>query len=159
MKRLKDEISAANLSELPQWKETSRLPYLGAVIKEAMRIHSPIGLILERIVPAGGVTICGHFFAEGTIVGCNPAVIGHSSEVYGKQYSVDEFWPERWLEADEAQIVLMERCFLAFGSGKRTCIGKNISLLEIHKLVPLLLTKFTVRSSKATRPTLCNIGD
>jgi hypothetical protein len=39
----------------------------------------------------------------------------------------------------------MERFFMAFGSGKRTCIGKNISLLEVYKLVPLLLSKFNVR--------------
>lgn len=145
MRRLQDEISAANLSELPKWKETSKLPYLGAVIKEAMRIHSPVGLILERVVPEGGVTICGQYLPEGTIVGCNPAVIGHSKKIYGQDYCVDQFWPERWLEADETLKAQMDRCFMAFGSGKRTCIGKNISLLEIHKLVPLLLTKFKVR--------------
>ena len=36
----------------------------------------------------------------------------------------------------------MERNFLAFGSGTRTCIGKNISLLEMSKLVPQLLRRF-----------------
>lgn len=36
----------------------------------------------------------------------------------------------------------MERYFLAFGAGSRTCIGKNISLLEISKLVPELIRRF-----------------
>lgn len=145
---LVSELKAAELSPIPTFRETSHLPYLGAVIKESLRLHTPVGLILERIVPDGGVTLCGHYFPPGTIVGCNPAIIHKDVRVYGRRYSVDEFRPERWLEAadDPDELAEMERCFMAFGSGKRTCIGKNISLLEVHKLVPLLLTKFKVRA-------------
>ena len=38
----------------------------------------------------------------------------------------------------------MEGCMLQFGMGARTCIGKNISLLEIYKLVPSFLRRFQV---------------
>ena len=138
------ELRTANLSPLPQWRETSHLPYLGAVIKEALRLHAPVGLVLERIVPEGGVTLCGHFFPQGTIVGCNPVIIHMDERVYGRSYPINEYWPERWLDADVEERADMERCFMAFGSGKRTCIGKNISLLEVYKLVPLLLTTFKV---------------
>ena len=143
---LVSELKAANLSPIPTFRETSNLPYLGAVIKESLRLHTPVGLILERIVPEGGVTLCGHYFPAGTIVGCNPAVIHKDSRVFGRRYSVHEFRPERWLEADTEELAEMERCFMAFGAGKRTCIGKNISLLEVHKLVPLLLMNFKVRA-------------
>jgi cytochrome P450 len=34
---------------------------------------------------------------------------------------------------------------LQFGAGSRTCIGKNISLLEMTKLLPQLLLKFDFR--------------
>lgn len=34
---------------------------------------------------------------------------------------------------------------LHFGMGARTCIGKNISLLEVYKLVPTVLRRFEVR--------------
>ncbi|KAH0842829.1 hypothetical protein FOPE_08363 [Fonsecaea pedrosoi] len=147
MAKLMAELDSTNLSPLPQWRETSNLPYLGAVIKEALRLHTPVGFILERIVPKGGATLCGHFFPEGTIVGCNPAVIHRDKRVYGRRYSVDSYRPERWLEADDEERGEMERCFMAFGSGKRTCIGKNISLLEMYKLVPLLLKRFKVGST------------
>lgn len=33
-------------------------------------------------------------------------------------------------------------CNLQFGMGSRTCIGKNISLLEISKLIPQLIRDF-----------------
>lgn len=35
-----------------------------------------------------------------------------------------------------------------FGAGARTCIGKNISLLEIYKLVPTFLRNFEVELEK-----------
>jgi len=34
---------------------------------------------------------------------------------------------------------------LLFGAGKRTCIGKNVALAEVHKLVPELLRCFDMR--------------
>lgn len=38
----------------------------------------------------------------------------------------------------------MEQSFFAFGAGSRTCIGKNISLMKITKIVPQLLREFEV---------------
>jgi cytochrome P450 len=50
---------------------------------------------------------------------------------------------ERWLEIEaDRRGAEVERYFFAFGIGSRTCIGKNISLLEISKLVPQLLRRF-----------------
>ncbi len=34
--------------------------------------------------------------------------------------------------------------FLQFGAGHRACLGKNISYLEIYKLVPTMLRKYEV---------------
>ena len=144
LERLRGELDHASLSFLPQYRETNSLPYLNAVVKEALRLHAPVGVVLERLVPKGGVTLCGRFLPEGTIVGCNPAVVHMDRRVYGRKYPVDQYHPERWLEATDEEKADMERCFMAFGSGKRSCIGKNISLLEVYKLVPLLLSRFEV---------------
>lgn len=37
---------------------------------------------------------------------------------------------------------MMDRHWIAFGMGARTCLGKNISLLEINKLIPEILQRF-----------------
>jgi len=52
------------------------------------------------------------------------------------------FRPERWLEANADRVSKTERCFIPFGSGSRMCIGKNISMLEISKVIPALLLNF-----------------
>ncbi|GKT66128.1 P450 monooxygenase [Colletotrichum tofieldiae] len=36
----------------------------------------------------------------------------------------------------------MDRHLLTFGAGARTCIGKNISIMEMCKLVPQVLRQF-----------------
>ncbi|KIW32511.1 uncharacterized protein PV07_04048 [Cladophialophora immunda] len=139
-----EEIDSADkegcLSEYVTWHEASKLSYLQACVKEAIRMHPPIGLVLERYVPKGGAILDGHFFPEGTIVGVNPWVTARNKEVYGKD--CDSFRPERWLEASEERLAAMERANFAFGYGTRGCLGKNIALLETFKLVPQLLRRY-----------------
>lgn len=69
LQKLRDEIDdlTANggLSKSPTFKESQQLPYLQAVIKEALRMHPATGLPMERVVPEGGATISGRFFPEG----------------------------------------------------------------------------------------------
>ena len=124
------------------WAESQKLPYLDACIKEAFRLHPAVGLVLERIVPNQGVEICGEMIPGGTIVGCSAWVIHRRAEIFGKD--VEAFRPERWLEASGEARKRMEGSMLQFGMGARTCIGKNISLLEIYKLVPSFLRRFEV---------------
>jgi cytochrome P450 len=54
------------------------------------------------------------------------------------------FRPERWLEAidEDDNNKSREACLMPFGLGSRTCIGKNISLLEINKLIPVLVRDY-----------------
>lgn len=126
------------------WSESQTLVYLDACIKEAFRLHPAPGLPLERIVPAQGADICGERIPGGTIVGCNAWVIHRRPEIYGAD--VEIFRPERWIEAEKGKRKTMESCMLQFSMGARTCIGKNISLLEIYKLIPSFLRRFEVRS-------------
>jgi len=152
-----------NETGLVTWQESQNLPYLDAVIKEAFRLHPAPGLILERVVPASGATIAGHFVPGGAIVGCSAWVVHRRKEIFGED--VEVFRPERWLvgeerderielgnedkQKEEKRIKEMTGTMLQFGMGARTCIGKNISLLEIYKLVPSFLRRFEVSYSCA----------
>ncbi|KAF2125779.1 pisatin demethylase [Dothidotthia symphoricarpi CBS 119687] len=124
------------------WAEAQKLPYLDAVVQESFRLHPAPGLILERVVPLQGMQILGDFIPGGTIVGCNAWVVHRRPEVFG--VDVDTFRPERWIEASPEKLKEMKGTMLQFGAGARTCIGKNISLLEIYKLVPSFLRRFEI---------------
>ncbi|KAK6373428.1 hypothetical protein LTS17_008448 [Exophiala oligosperma] len=115
--KLMDEVlmfDAKNeLSEYVTYAEAQRMPYFQACMREALRMHPAVGQLLERIVPVEGATVSGHFLPGGTVVGMNPWVAARDKNVYGGD--ADKFRPERWLEADEATLKLMDRNWLAVG--------------------------------------------
>ena len=154
MNEIGTSVETGELKERPSgvvtWAESQKLPYLDACIKEAFRLHPAAGLPLERVVPEGGADICGEYIAGGTIVGCNAWVIHRRTEIFGPD--VEVFRPERWIDVSKEARKEMEGTLFQFGAGSRTCIGKNISLLEIYKLVPSFIRRFEVRFSATLPP-------
>ncbi|KAJ5203779.1 cytochrome P450 [Penicillium cinerascens] len=146
--KLRDELREASLSLPAKWKDIHGLKYLEAVMRESMRINPGVGLMIERVVPNGGVTLPdGRFVPEGTIVGMNPWVINRNEEVFGA--NTDSFIPERWLkepgeseEAFQARFAKMKGTDFTFGAGSRACLGRNLSQLESYKLVATLFSSF-----------------
>lgn len=144
MRKLVAELDAAKegFSHPVSYKEAVRLPYLNAVLREAMRLHPSVGLLLERHVPASGATICGQWIPAGTIVGINPWVVHHDLKLFPDP---EEFIPERWIESSAARLLEMDRAFFGFGAGSRYCLGKNMTMMEMTKVIAQLLVEFEVK--------------
>lgn len=146
--RIELEQAARNgqLSDPPLFSETQKLVYYQAVLKESLRVHPAVGFPLWREVPNGGATICGRYFPAGTNVGVNPWVAHRNRQIWGPD--AEEFRPERWTDRSEDELRDMNAVFMPFGLGSRTCIGKNVSLLEVSKLIPQILRKFDVEVTR-----------
>jgi hypothetical protein len=75
LETLRNEIGTATklgrISQTATWQEIKSLKYLDACVLEAQRIHAPVGLHLERVVPKEGATISGQYLKGGTVVGIN----------------------------------------------------------------------------------------
>ncbi|KUL83275.1 hypothetical protein ZTR_09128 [Talaromyces verruculosus] len=142
MSKLREEIDgmAAKgvISDPVTYQQSQEMPYLQAVIKEALRMHPAIAVPLPRCVPSGGVSIAGKFLPENTVVGINPWVAHHNEEIFSNP---TQFRPERWLGPKE-EVLRLDSYFASFGFGSRTCIGRNISFLEMSKLIPQLIRKY-----------------
>lgn len=163
------------LSEFVSWQEAQQLPYLDAVIKEAGRLHPPFGLHLERYVPPEGAVICGTHLPGGTIVGANSWAIHRREDTFGKDADEfrPERWlcdeAERRKMGRAILTVSRRTCyfcfiwpckacfqpnkesnstcsFLQFGAGRRVCLGKHISILEMYKLIPSVFRRYKVSS-------------
>ncbi|KJX98482.1 hypothetical protein TI39_contig410g00008 [Zymoseptoria brevis] len=103
------------------------------------------------VVPPGGSQICGYFFPAGTCVGANAWTVHRNPHTWGED--VDEFCPERWLESSKEDLSRMNEGYMPFGLGSRTCIGKNISLLEMSKVITQLYRKFEFDFPNPAAPT------
>lgn len=149
MRKLMEELKAANLSYPVSWKECQDLPYLDACIKEAYRLHPVIGLGLGRV--ASGLKMPdGFVLQDGTTASMNAYVIQRQT-LFGDD--VDSFIPERWLcqanesvESYQERMNLWKRSDMFFGgNGHRSCTGRHIALLETYKVIPTLLLKFEMK--------------
>lgn len=153
-KKLQTEIDEANntgsLSEYISFAESQTLPYLGAVVKEALRLNPSVGFFLPRVVPQDGCEIGSFKFKEGDVLGINPWVGHRDTSVFGADAT--KFNPERWLESKE-RTSEMDKYSITFGDGSRTCIGKNISIMELHKLTSQFLRAFDIAWADPTLKT------
>ncbi|KAH6689886.1 pisatin demethylase [Plectosphaerella plurivora] len=155
--RLEDEILTAEFVRHqtipPAYEDIKGLPYLEAVVKEAMRLHPGVAMTLPRFVPPGEGLVLpdGSVVPPGTSVGMNPYVIGRNKPVWGQD--ADEFRPDRWLrggeEAEEAyaeRLKVMNNSDLTFGAGSRVCLGRHFGLVEVYKVVASLFALYEMET-------------
>ncbi|KAI0436173.1 bifunctional P-450:NADPH-P450 reductase [Xylaria telfairii] len=115
----------------------SKLPYITAVLRETLRLDSPISIFsvvsLEDQLLAGRYPVakdepCGLFLARSHL---DPAVWGDDAT---------EFKPERML--DEAFNKLPKNAWKPFGNGARACIGRPFAMQEAILAMAVLFQNF-----------------
>lgn len=151
--KLVQELRDAQLPNPAPYQALEKLPYLDACIKEGLRIHPVVGHILERVVPATGMTLPdGTILPPGTIVGANPWILHTDKRIFGND--ADEYRPERWLqgeneteEAYSARLKKMKSADLAFGGGNRVCLGRPLALVELYKVMSFVFGSYNVSDS------------
>jgi cytochrome P450 len=100
LSNLRQEIEEHGLGvRRTTFSDSQDMPYLQAIIKEALRMHPATGLPLWRVVPQGGVQIGEYWLPPGSNVGANSWVAHYDKSVFGDDAHV--FRPERWLKARE----------------------------------------------------------
>ncbi|KAI5780455.1 cytochrome P450 [Geopyxis carbonaria] len=144
---LQAELDAALPADctVPTFSAVRDLPYLKAVISETLRIHSTSSLGLPRVVPAGGATVCGHFFEAGTVLSVPAYSLHHSAQIWGDPAA---FKPERWIEP---QTELQKASFVPFSVGPRACVGRNVAEMEMAVAVATTFKSFTWKFADGER--------
>jgi cytochrome P450 len=69
---------------------TTKLPYICASIKEAMRMHPSVGISMQWYAPKGGIELAGKLIPAGYRIGMNPAVVHYEKGALGED--ADLFW-------------------------------------------------------------------
>ncbi|EGD94847.1 hypothetical protein TESG_02349 [Trichophyton tonsurans CBS 112818] len=96
--KLKSEIKSAFQNEDDiTLAATRRLLYLGAAIKETMRMHPPVPVGLHRVTPKKGAVIEGRPVPGGTWVSVATLAASRSPKYWRDP---EKFIPERWLGED-----------------------------------------------------------
>jgi cytochrome P450 len=145
--RVRAEIETADnaglLSRPIQFEETqNHLPFFAACIKEGLRLNPPAPNLFPRVVPKNGKVIDGQFIPAGTDVTSHAYVVQRDRGFYGED--AEKFNPSRWMISQKRNFEL-EAAQFTFGVGPRTCLGKDIALMELNKLLPEVMSSSITR--------------
>ncbi|CAO2205806.1 unnamed protein product [Urochloa humidicola] len=117
------------------------LPYLEAVVKESMRLHPVVPMLVPR-VSREDTSVGGYDIPKGTRVLVNTWAIGRDPAVWGD--AAEEFRPERFV-GSEVDVKGQHLELLPFGSGRRMCPAHNLGLRMVQLVLANLLHGFKWR--------------
>lgn len=124
------EGAVADSTKLPQWTVLEKLPYLGAVVQEGLRLSYGVSARTAREPTQENLIYRGEFnkkpvelvLPKGYAIGMSSAITHHDESVFPDSHA---FVPERWLDEDNQRRKELERGLLSFSKGSRACLGKK----------------------------------
>ncbi|KID59945.1 uncharacterized protein G6M90_00g081010 [Metarhizium brunneum] len=122
----------------PSFADINSAEVLDACIRESSRLNPLSSGRAERVVPETKI-YDNVVIPAGTIISTSTAAIHRSPDAFAEPH---EYRPDRWLQADTAQLRAMESCYMPFGYGARLCLGKAFALAEIKIMMACLLLRF-----------------
>lgn len=117
VRRVVGKKAMVDVSDLDQ------MHYLKCVIKEALRLHPPVPLLIPRETIAA-VELGGYYIPAKTRVFVNAFAIQRDPEFCDKP---EEFFPDRF-EDNSVDFQGQDFQFIAFGGGRRGCPGVNFAV-------------------------------
>jgi cytochrome P450 len=119
LKRLQVELEGVmkTRNQLASWAELETLPYLGAVIKESLRMAYGTTSRFIRVAPHATIQYKGYVIPPGTAVSMTAMLLCQHPGIFKDP---ETFRPERWLETNQASDLYV------FGRGSRMCAGQKL---------------------------------
>ena len=114
-----------------------KMHYLKAVIKEALRCHPPVPLLIPRVANSD-VKIKGYDVPAGTVLMTNAWAIGRDPASWDEP---DKFEPARFLNTS-VDYKGLDFEFIPFGAGRRGCPGIGFSAATVEFVLANLVWKF-----------------
>ncbi|XP_074578554.1 cytochrome P450 71A1-like [Curcuma longa] len=139
MERAQQEVRriAGSKSEIRE-EMLQEMLYLKAVIKETLRLHPAVPLLVPREAMQE-TRVHGYLIPKGTRVLINAWAIGRDPRSWEKP---EEFWPERFLDDASVDFRGQNFQFIPFGAGRRGCPGMDFAFPVLELALANLLYHF-----------------
>ncbi|KAH9885122.1 cytochrome P450 [Cubamyces lactineus] len=169
--KLRKEVLEASNGEDLNYDTLVGLPYLDAVCRETLRLHTPVGMVVresrqdtilplsEPIIGVDGTKMHEVFVPKDTTLFIGILSCNRNKAIWGEDAL--DWKPERWLSplpesVTKAKIPGIYSHLMTFIGGGRSCIGFKFSQLEMKVILYLLLMKFTFALSD--KPIMWNVS-
>lgn len=132
-------------SQLPSLSDKSKLSYIEAVIFETQRIYNIVTVSGPRRV-LRETMLDGYVLPKNTTVLMGLETVNMDAEYWSDP---DTFRPERFLDANQ-KIINTER-LVAFGQGRRRCLGETLARACLFTYTVGILQKFRLEIPVGTK--------
>ncbi len=109
------------------------MPHLESAIKEALRLHPPLILLLR--VAKEDLDFDGFVIRAGQMVGASPSVSNRIAEDFA---DADSFQPGRYLAPREEDRT-NPWTWIPFGAGRHRCVGAAFAMMQLKAIFSVLL--------------------
>ncbi|KAL2539585.1 Cytochrome [Abeliophyllum distichum] len=138
MKKLQNEVRGIlNGKQDITDVDLEKMHYLKAVVKETLRYHTPIPLLVAREARKD-VNVMGYDIAAGTMVMTNAWAIGRDPLYWDEP---EKFQPERFLNSS-IDIKGLDFQLIPFGAGRRGCPGISFAMATNELVLASIVQKF-----------------
>jgi sterol 14alpha-demethylase len=130
-----DELYADNPEV--SYQALREMPRLESAIKEALRLHPPLILLLR--VAKQPMEVGGFHIEAGKLVASSPAISNRIAEDFPDPES---FVPSRYLEPRREDLS-NPWTWIPFGAGKHRCVGAAFAVMQLKAIFSVLLRGWT----------------
>lgn len=116
--------------------DLARMQYLDRVIKESMRLLSPVPFIARK--PSADIELRKGTIPQGSIVIINIMHLHRNPKIWGE--NVYEFNPDRFLQENSAKRPPFS--YIPFSGGARNCIGMKYAMISAKITLAHLLRRY-----------------
>ncbi|ETN37785.1 uncharacterized protein HMPREF1541_07408 [Cyphellophora europaea CBS 101466] len=129
---------------MPSLRTLQNLPYLSAVVEEAVRIALPLLARSPRMFEDHALQFDGWRIEPGIAVSTSPYVVSTNERVFPEPF---KFRPERWLGDAGKEL---QKYAVTFGKGRRGCLGKNLGYVELWFALGVAFRRFELELYETT---------
>ncbi len=119
------------------------IPRLESAVKEALRLHPPLILLLRAATRE--LEVLGYRIPAGALVGATPAI---SNRIAADFPEPNAFRPERYAEPRQEDLV-NRWTWIPFGAGRHRCVGANFAMIQLKAIFSVLLRDWSFELAQA----------
>ncbi len=141
VERLKKELLglSEDLSLLFTQDDLQKLPYLGAVVSEGLRMSPGASGRLPRVNPNAAMAYQSYILPAGTAISTSIPDVHFDEHIFPNAH---QFKPERWLDGGGKAL---EKYLVPFGKGPRSCVGMTLALAELYMVIGNVFRAFDMQ--------------
>lgn len=155
LKRVQQELAnVVGLDRRVEESDIDKLSFLKCALKETLRLHPPIPLLLHET--AEDAEVSGYYIPKKSRVMINAWAISRDKNSWEDP---DTFKPSRFLKQGVPDFKGSNFEFIPFGSGRRSCPGMQLGLYALDMAVAHLLHCFTWELPDGMKPSEMDMSD